>query len=102
MTPEGRIKGRIKRVLDRYGVYYFMPVQSGYGAAGVDYHCVVAWRRLALAFFIEAKAGRKPTKRQKLFLETREKNQHAKTFIIDDDIEIELLIKWLEKLKNEY
>jgi hypothetical protein len=101
MTPEGRIKARIKKVLDHYGVYYFMPVQSGYGAAGVDFHCVVGWRGIALAFFIEAKADRKPTPRQELFLRMRAKYQNAKTFVIDDDIEVEVLIKWLEKLKNE-
>jgi hypothetical protein len=102
MTPEGRVKARIKKVLERYGVYYFMPVQYGYGPAGVDFHCVVGWRGVALAFFIESKDEDKPlTKRQELFLKRRREEQNAKTFVIDDDIEIEILISWLEKLKNE-
>jgi hypothetical protein len=101
MTPEGRVKARIKKVLERYGVYYFMPVQSGLGASGVDFHCVVGWRGIALAFFIEAKADRAPTKRQDLFLKRRREEQNAKTFVIDDEIEIDILISWLEKLKNE-
>jgi hypothetical protein len=103
VTPEGRVKARIKRVLDQYGVYYFMPVQAGYGASGVDFHCVARWRwGLAIAFFIEAKAEDEgPTKRQDLFLKRRREEQGAKTFVINDDIEVEVLIRWLEKLKNE-
>ena len=41
MTPEGKVKKKIKEVLDEYGVYYFMPVQHGYGPRGVDFHCVM-------------------------------------------------------------
>ena len=29
MTPEGKVKKEVKRVLDAFGVYYFMPVQMG-------------------------------------------------------------------------
>jgi hypothetical protein len=101
VTPEGRVKSRIKRALAKYGVYYFMPVQAGYGAAGVDFHCVVGWRRMALAFFIEAKAdGKDATKRQDLFLKERRRKQNARTFVIDDDDGIDLLVEWLEKLKE--
>lgn len=60
-TPEGKIKEKITALLKEHGVYYFMPVQTGYGAAGLDYHCC----HLGRAFFIEAKApGKKPTDRQ--------------------------------------
>ena len=55
MTPEGRTKASINRVLNAFGVYYFMPVQSGFGKKGVDYHCAVRYKDVALAFFIEAK-----------------------------------------------
>jgi hypothetical protein len=51
MTPEGRVKSDVRKLLNRYEVYYFMPVQMGYGAAGLDFHCVVKWRRVPIAFF---------------------------------------------------
>lgn len=53
-TPEGKVKDKIKEVLDHFGAYYFMPVQVGYGKAGLDFHCCHKGR----AFFIEAKAAK--------------------------------------------
>lgn len=41
MTPEGKIKNRFnKRLKQLYAdkVYRFMPVQTGYGAPGLDYY----------------------------------------------------------------
>jgi hypothetical protein len=100
MTPEAKVKTRIKKVLNYYGVYYFMPVQFGYGAAGVDFHCVMRWRGMAIAFFIEAKAPDEPlTGRQDLFLKERREKQSARTFVIDDDWGVKSLIAWLEKFK---
>jgi hypothetical protein len=51
----------IKTFLQEKKAYVFMPVQGGYGAPGLDFHCAYHGR----AFFIEAKApGKKPTPRQ--------------------------------------
>jgi Holliday junction resolvase len=35
MTPEGRIKKKLRDVLDGGAVYYFMPATGGYGRSGV-------------------------------------------------------------------
>ena len=54
-TPESKVKASIKKVLAKHGVYYVMPIGSGYGNAGVpDFICNVNGKFLA----IEAKAGR--------------------------------------------
>lgn len=39
MTPEGLVKKRVSALLKSLGpeCYYFMPVQSGYGATTLDY-----------------------------------------------------------------
>jgi len=34
-TPEGRIKTKVKALFNKYGVWYFMPANNGYGRAGV-------------------------------------------------------------------
>lgn len=34
-TPEGRVKQRIKEILDGLDCYYFMPVTTGYSRSGV-------------------------------------------------------------------
>lgn len=35
VTPEGRVKAAVKRVLKALGAWYFMPVQTGRGVGGV-------------------------------------------------------------------
>lgn len=35
LTPEGRVKKKLRAVLDEIGAYYFMPATGGYGRSGV-------------------------------------------------------------------
>lgn len=101
-NTEADVKKWVKNVLNEYNVYYFMPVQSGYGAAGLDFHCVVNWCAIPLAFFIETKEfGGKPTTRQDYFIEQRRQHQKAQTFVIDGMVEVNKLKAWLEKLKQQ-
>lgn len=102
-TPEGLVKNKIKDILQDHNVYFFMPVQMGYGAAGVDFHCVVytciLGLEISLAFFIEAKVeGKEPTARQDLFLKDRREKQKCKTFVIDGPKGLRELDAWLTKL----
>ena len=61
MTPEGRVKAAVKKVLKKHGIYYFMPVQTGYGTQGLDFYCCIMGEFVA----IETKApGQKLTARQ--------------------------------------
>jgi hypothetical protein len=53
MTAEALVKKEIKKGLAEMGVWYFMPVQSGYGKRTVDFICCHKGRFVA----IEAKAG---------------------------------------------
>lgn len=48
MTPEGAVKKEIKEWLDKGGFYRFMPVQMGYGAAGLDIYCCIWGRFVAI------------------------------------------------------
>ena len=34
-TPEGKVKKRVKEILDAMDAYYFMPATAGYGRSGV-------------------------------------------------------------------
>jgi hypothetical protein len=109
-TPEGRTKARIKRLLDAKGVYYEMPVPTGFGKSGLDFTCSrlrhVFSQPMWESFFIEAKAhGEDPTPRQWLTI-----NQHRdagrKVFIIDDEHDslrpkydsLKVLDAWLDSL----
>lgn len=61
MTPEGRVKEDVKKVLRSYGVYYHMPVQNGMGQPSLDF-VTCPW---GFYFAIETKArGKEITARQ--------------------------------------
>jgi hypothetical protein len=54
-TPEAKVKAKIKAILKEHGVYYAMPIGTGYGNSGVpDFLCCVNGH----FFAIEAKAGK--------------------------------------------
>lgn len=54
VTPEGRVKAKVKALLKKYDIYYFMPATGGYGRSGVpDIIACMHGRFLA----IECKAG---------------------------------------------
>lgn len=58
-TPESRVKDKVKKTLNAFGVYYFMPIGGMYSKIGVpDIICCYNSQFIA----IECKAGKnKPT-----------------------------------------
>jgi hypothetical protein len=64
-TPEGKIKDQVKKLLDEYPHYRFMPVPSGYGETTLDFLVCYKGRFLA----IETKApGNVATPRQVMII----------------------------------
>jgi hypothetical protein len=58
MTPEAKVKDKIKKFLKANAIYYAMPATGGYGVSGVpDFLCCVRGRFVG----IEAKAGKGTT-----------------------------------------
>ena len=57
-TPEGKVKAKVKKILDTYGAYYFMPATGGYGKSGVP-DIVGCYK--GFFFAIECKAGKGKT-----------------------------------------
>lgn len=55
MTPEGRIKDKVKKMLREHGAYWHCPVQNGMGSPSLDFVCCHDGRYFA----IETKAGNK-------------------------------------------
>lgn len=54
-TPEVLVKKKIRKILDEAGVYYAMPIGTGYGNSGVPDFLVCAGGKFVA---IEAKAGK--------------------------------------------
>lgn len=59
MTPEGKVKAKVKKILAEIGAYYAMPIGTGFGHAGVPDFLIC---KAGLFYAIECKAnGNKPT-----------------------------------------
>ena len=55
LTPEGKVKARVKEILKRRGVWYCMPRGQTFGRSGIpDFVCC----HMGRFFGIETKAGR--------------------------------------------
>lgn len=94
MTPEGKVKAKVKNLLFAYNVYYHMPVQNGMGAPSLDFICCAKGHYFA----VETKAGDKqPTPRQQ---DTMHKIQRAggKCFLVNEKEGMYALEEWLQEV----
>jgi hypothetical protein len=97
LTPEGKVKKRVRELLHRYDAYWHCPVQNGMGTPSLDFiGC------LAGAYFgIETKAGNKqPTPRQELTMCAIEK-AGGKVFLVNDETGLGELELWLSTRKHK-
>ena len=94
MTPEGKVKKRVKAILNSFErVYFEMPVPTGYGKSGLDFSCCVNGH----ALFIETKApGEEPTPRQRETM-MKQLDAGASVFIVSNTDGYSALTDWLLK-----
>jgi len=97
MTPEGKVKDKIKKVLKAHSAYFAMPIGTGFGNAGVpDFLVCLNGEFLA----IEAKAGKgKTTALQKKALAEIEAAGGRTLVIYENEMDFELLEAVLENMK---
>lgn len=69
-TPEAVVKDRIKAFLKDRGVYYFLPVQTGYGATTLDIIACIRGRFVGIE--VKRKGITQPSPRQKICMENIE------------------------------
>lgn len=94
MTPEGRVKAKVKKILTEVGAYYAMPVASGYGHAGTP-DFLICHRSQFLA--IETKAqGNKPTALQEATMQ-RIRDAGGRVLVIDET-NVDQLRKLIEEI----
>jgi hypothetical protein len=97
MTPEGRVKSRVRKLLSQYqGMFTYWPVPGGFGRATID---VFGCYR-GLFFAIETKAeGKKPTLRQTQELSNIERAMgHVFVIAGEDDPALDRLKEFLDLL----
>jgi hypothetical protein len=100
IISEARVKVWIKAVLAKYkkhGIYYFMPVPSGYGTSTLDYLGFLN----GYGFAIEAKrTDGQPTARQRSII-TRIAQSGVPVFLIKDQDGVHHLDGWLGEIAAE-
>lgn len=97
MTPEGKVKKTVKKLLDKYGnsVWYFMPVQTGVGGKkGIpDFVLCVGGKFVT----IETKAkGNQPTALQAFTMNEIRDAGGLPIVVTDDCMSVAALQSWIE------
>lgn len=97
MTPEGKVKAKIRAVLKRRGIQYIMPVGTAYSASGIsDYILNVG----GIFAAVEAKTSTgKLTALQSKFLADTTRHNGA-TFIVYGEGSIAAFEAWLDQLQG--
>lgn len=97
MTPEGKIKLKVKLLLTLHEAYFHCVVQNGMGAPSLDF---VGCHK-GLYYSVETKAGNKqPTPRQELTIKEMRK-AGAKVFVVTEVSGFEELERWLKEVQHE-
>lgn len=94
MTPEGRVKASVRKLLAELGAYHFSPPANGYGRMGIP-DIIGCYR--GYFFAIECKAGRgKTTALQELEIE-RIREAGGVAWVVNEE-NIEEIETWLRTL----
>ena len=67
-TPEGKVKTKVKKLLDKYGALHFSPMGTGYGVSGVS-DIIALYKGRFIAIECKADEKKLPTELQKRFLQ---------------------------------
>ena len=100
MTPEGKVKRRVTKILQKFGAYYFSPVTGGFGRSGVP-DLVVCYQGVFIG--IECKAGdNKPTALQLKNLEDIHTNGGWGMIVNEDTAEdVEAVLIYISHLREK-
>ena len=96
MTPEAKVKKRVREMLDKLGIYHFSPPGMGLGRAGIP-DIIACYNGHFVA--IECKAGtNKPTPLQEREL-NRIMNAGGEAFVVNEDniTEHHERLLWMDK-----
>jgi hypothetical protein len=98
MTPEAKVKKKVRETLKALGAYYAMPVTGGYGVSGAP-DFLICWR--GRFFGVECKAnGNKPTPLQERALQAIESAGGAS--IVIDENNADQLGSWMKAHENTH
>jgi hypothetical protein len=97
MTPEAKVKEKIKKILLTHDIWYAMPHGAGYGNAGIpDFLCCHKGKFIA----IEAKAGKGKATALQLKNLKEIVNAGGRSIIVNED-SLPILNTLIEELSND-
>ena len=99
LTPEAKVKKKVKEILDQMGVYHFSPMQNGMGRAGIpDIIGCLEGQFLG----IECKAGRGTTTALQERELTRIQNAGGYALVVNEENINQLweIKEWITTNKN--
>jgi hypothetical protein len=91
MTPEGRVKTKLKRELGRIKAWHWWPVPAGYGEQMVD--CVAFWNGRMTLIECKREGVNEPTARQGAIMRNARKHGII-TYLVTMDAQGALV--WIE------
>jgi hypothetical protein len=96
VTPEGKVKKRVRDLLTHPRIWQFWPVGSVFQAATLDVLCVIRVRDVPVFFMVETKRpGKGFTARQSAHARDMRERLNVKVFRVSDDADYARLRLWL-------
>lgn len=87
VTPEGKVKQKLKDYLRKQGAYWFMPVQTGYGATSLDF--LVCYLGEFHAYECKARGARMTPRQDLVARQITAAGGHVFVVTLDEDGELE-------------
>ena len=82
-TPEGKVKDAVKKELRKRNIWFFMPMQNGFGVVGIpDFIC--CWDGLFLAIETKAPGKRTQTTPNQDRVIAEIKDHSGRAIVVDD------------------
>lgn len=82
-TPEGKVKDAVKKELRKRNIWFFMPMQNGFGVVGIpDFIC--CWDGLFLAIETKAPGKRMQTTPNQNRVIAEIKDHAGRAIVVDD------------------
>lgn len=92
MTPEGKVKEKVRKFLKERRIWFYQPVQNGMGVVGIpDFVCCWNGRFLAIETKAPGKIKDTTPNQERVIKEIRAHSGHA--IVVDD---VEQVAKYLE------
>lgn len=92
MTPEGKVKEAVKKLLREHAAWWFCPVQNGMGSPGLDFLPVIH-RGKCVAIETKRPGGHLTTRQERTKRDIE--NAGGRVLVIDGDLGE--LLQWLQE-----